>query len=73
MGEIPVGELRDVGKLFHLEDESEITQNELVDLGNRKIVANLGGKWVVQLQEGKEKGIEFPNIEFEEGNWENRF
>ena len=32
MGEISVGELRDVEKLYHLEDESGITQKELAGL-----------------------------------------
>ena len=39
MVRISTGELRDVGKLYHLEDEAEITQNEMADLGNRKISA----------------------------------
>ena len=43
MGKIPVVKLRDVEKLFHVDDEAEITQNELTDSANRKIVANLGG------------------------------
>ena len=55
MGKIPVVKLRDVEKLFHLKGEAEITQNELGDLENRKIVANLGGRGIVQLQEDKEK------------------
>ena len=37
MDKVPVGKLRGVGELFHLEDESEITQNELGDLGNRSV------------------------------------
>ena len=36
--------LRDVERLYHLDDEAEIAQKELADLGNRKIVANLGEK-----------------------------
>ena len=41
---IQVGKLRDVEKLLHLQGEAEITQNELADLENRKIMANLGEK-----------------------------
>ena len=51
MGKIPAGKLLGVGKLFHLEDLAEITQNELADLENRKFVGNLGEKEkIVQLQ-----------------------
>ena len=57
MGKIPVGKLMDVERLYHLEDEAGITQNELADLANREIVGNLGGEEkIVQLQEEKEKG-----------------
>ena len=49
--------LRDVDGLFHLVGESEITQNELTNLGNRKIVANMEEKEkTAQIQETKEKG-----------------
>ena len=48
--------MRGVGELFHPEGEAEITQNELADLANQKIVANLGEKGKIpQLQEAKEK------------------
>ena len=42
-GGIPAAKLRGVGKLPHLKVEAEITQKELADLENRKILANLGG------------------------------
>ena len=39
--ELEVGKLRGVGGLFHMDDEVEIAQKELSDLGNRKIAAHL--------------------------------
>ena len=43
VGKIPKVELRGVGGLLHLEGEAEIAQKELTELGNRKIVEDLGG------------------------------
>ena len=40
MGKTTVVKLRDVEKLYNLEGGSEITQNELTELNNRKEVAN---------------------------------
>ena len=40
MDKIVAGKLRDVEKLYNLEEESEITQSELTELNNRKAVAN---------------------------------
>ena len=39
MGENAAGELRGVGKLYNMEEEYEITQTELTELGNWKDVA----------------------------------
>ena len=66
MYKISAGELRDVGKLYHLEDEAEITQKELADLENRKIAT----KQEMELHEynnweEREERIEFANKEIE--------
>ena len=39
---ITAGKLRGVEKLYNLEEETEITENELMELNNRKEVANKG-------------------------------
>ena len=58
--------MRDVGRLLHLEDEVEIAQKEISDLGNRKIVAYLGGEEkIFQLHEEKEKEKEDLNFRTE--------
>ena len=44
MGKIAAGKLRDAEKLYNAEEESEITQNELTELGNWEEVANKAEK-----------------------------
>ena len=71
MGEIAAWKVRDVEKLYHLEDEAGITQKELADLENRKIVAKKEerGK-IAQIRETKRKSawrIEFAIREIEKG------
>ena len=56
MDKIAALKLRDVGKLYHLEDEAEITQNESTDLESRKEVGNKEEKeQITKLKEAKEK------------------
>ena len=62
MGKIQMGELRDVERLFHLEDEAEITQNELADLANREIAENLGEKEEISQLQEKEKEKKEANV-----------
>ena len=56
-------ELRDVERLFHLEGEVELARKELSDLGNRRIVADLGEKEkIFQLQEEKKRKMRISEL-----------
>ena len=50
--------LRGVERLFHLDGESGITQNELANLQNRKIAANMEEKEKSRKSKKKRKGGE---------------
>ena len=54
---ITVGKLRDIGKLYNLEEEAEITDKEIVELDNQKEVAEKeDADEIWSMQEEKEKG-----------------
>ena len=56
IGEVAVGKLRDVGKLYNFEEEVEIAEKEIIELNNRKEVAEKEEVAEISLtQEEKEK------------------